>query len=150
MTEIGAIGYIAACVAYIALIALLLTAWAGQKLATFLIAACVVSVFWCVIQATQYSPSDGISPALFTTDMLRCGSWYVFLTYLLSAAGRRRAAVIAANVVWLVCDDAFRLLDGKGHQPCGSITSVAIYELEVANGECSRKVSTRKKGDRPF
>ena len=106
MTEIGAIGYIAACVAYIALIALLLTAWAGQKLATFLIAACVVSVFWCVIQATQYSPSDGISPALFTTDMLRCGSWYVFLTYLLSAAGRRRAAVIAANVVWL----AFLLL----------------------------------------
>jgi hypothetical protein len=43
---------------------------------------------------------------------------------------------LPANVVWLVCDDAFRLLDGKDHRPGGSIASVAIYELEVGNGAC--------------
>ena len=40
---------------------------------------------------------------------------------------------LAANVVWLVCEDAFRMLDGKESCPRGSIMSVAIYELEITN-----------------
>jgi hypothetical protein len=40
---------------------------------------------------------------------------------------------LPANVVWLVCEDAFRMLDGKESCPRGSITSVAIYELEITN-----------------
>ena len=41
---------------------------------------------------------------------------------------------LSAEVVWLVCDDAFRLLAGKDHHSGGSLTSVAVYELEVSNG----------------
>ena len=43
-------------------------------------------------------------------------------------------AHLPADVVWLVCEDVFRLLDGKDHRPGGSITSVAIYELDAGNG----------------
>ena len=41
---------------------------------------------------------------------------------------------LPAELVWFVCEDAFRLLDGKDHRPGGSFTSVALYELELANG----------------
>ena len=40
---------------------------------------------------------------------------------------------LPADVVWLVCDDAFRMLDGKESCPRGSITSVAVYALEMTN-----------------
>ena len=43
---------------------------------------------------------------------------------------------LPANVMWLVCDDVFRLLNGKEHRPGGRITSVALYELEVGGGAC--------------
>jgi hypothetical protein len=43
---------------------------------------------------------------------------------------------LPADVVRLVCDDALRLLDGKNHRAGGSITSVALYELEGGNGAC--------------
>ena len=43
-------------------------------------------------------------------------------------------AHLPADVVWLVCEDAFRLLHGNDHRPCGSLTSVALYELEVGSG----------------
>ena len=38
---------------------------------------------------------------------------------------------LPAELVWFVCEDAFRLLDGKDHCPGGSFTSVALYELEA-------------------
>ena len=44
-----------------------------------------------------------------------------------------RPVHLPANVVWLVCEDAFRMLDGKESRPRGCITSVAIYELEITN-----------------
>lgn len=40
----------------------------------------------------------------------------------------------AEELGWLVCRDVFRLLDGKKHEGRGTITSVAIYELEVCDG----------------
>ena len=43
---------------------------------------------------------------------------------------------LRTDVVWLVCEDAFRQLDGKDHRPGGSITSVALYELEIWNFAC--------------
>jgi len=38
---------------------------------------------------------------------------------------------LPADVVWLVCEDAFRMLEGKDSHPGGAITSVAFYELEA-------------------
>jgi hypothetical protein len=43
---------------------------------------------------------------------------------------------LPADVVWFVCEDVFRLLNGKGGCLGGSLTSVALYELELATGEC--------------
>ena len=40
---------------------------------------------------------------------------------------------LPTEVVWLVCEDAFRLLDGQCRRPTGAFTSVALYELEKAN-----------------
>jgi hypothetical protein len=42
-------------------------------------------------------------------------------------------ARLPADVVWCVCDDAFRMLEGRASHPGGSITSVAFYELEATN-----------------
>lgn len=47
-----------------------------------------------------------------------------------------RPVQLPADVIWLVCDDAYRLIDGKDHRGSGSITSVAFYELDVGNGTC--------------
>ncbi len=41
---------------------------------------------------------------------------------------------LPANVVWLIGEDVLRLLDGKGHRPGESITSVADCHLEVGSG----------------
>jgi hypothetical protein len=40
---------------------------------------------------------------------------------------------LPVEVVWLVCEDAFRLLDGQSHRPTGVFTSVALFELEKTN-----------------
>ncbi len=41
---------------------------------------------------------------------------------------------LPTEVVWLVCEDAFRLLNGETRRPTGVFTSVALYELEIADG----------------
>ena len=41
---------------------------------------------------------------------------------------------LPAEVAWLVCEDAFRLLDGKDSRPRGSIASIAIYKLDDGDG----------------
>ena len=41
---------------------------------------------------------------------------------------------LPTEVVWLVCEDAFRLLAGETRRPTGAFTSVALYELEIADG----------------
>jgi hypothetical protein len=45
-------------------------------------------------------------------------------------------ADLPADVVWLVCENVFRLLDRRDHRPGGSITSVALYQLGVGNCAC--------------
>ena len=45
-----------------------------------------------------------------------------------------QTARLPADVVWCVCDDAFRMLEGEESQPGGSITSVAVYRLAVTHG----------------
>ena len=45
-----------------------------------------------------------------------------------------QAARLPADVVWCVCDDVFRMLEGEDSQPGGSITSVALYRLAENNG----------------
>ena len=42
---------------------------------------------------------------------------------------------LPTQAVWLVCEDAFRLLNGKEHRSRGSFTSGAIYERDMGNGE---------------
>jgi len=42
-----------------------------------------------------------------------------------------RPVHLPADVVWFVCEDAFRLLDGKDQRPGGTITSVALYKREI-------------------
>ena len=46
----------------------------------------------------------------------------------------REPVHLPAELVWFVCEDAFRMLNGKDHCPAGSFTSVALYELETGNG----------------
>ena len=41
----------------------------------------------------------------------------------------------AEELAWIVGEDVFRLLAGKNRRKRGRITSVAIYELEVVDGE---------------
>ena len=41
---------------------------------------------------------------------------------------------LPVEVLWLVCEDAFRLLNGETRRPAGVFTSVALYELVIANG----------------
>jgi hypothetical protein len=43
---------------------------------------------------------------------------------------------LPADVVWLVCEDVFRLLDGKDRCPGGAMTSVALYKLDADSGTC--------------
>lgn len=54
----------------------------------------------------------------------------------------------ADRVAWLVCGDAFGMLGGKPIRNLGTVTSVAIYELEVDDGrlryEHSRSVSFKE------
>lgn len=54
----------------------------------------------------------------------------------------------ADRVAWLVCDDAFGMLGGKPIHNLGTVTSVAIYELEVDDGrfryDHSRSVSFKE------
>ncbi len=38
------------------------------------------------------------------------------------------------NVIWPVCDDAFAQLDGKIDCRTGTITSIALYEIEWESG----------------
>jgi hypothetical protein len=38
------------------------------------------------------------------------------------------------NVIWPVCDDAFAQLKGTIHCQTGTITSIALYELEWKSG----------------
>ena len=45
-----------------------------------------------------------------------------------------QTAHLPADVVWCVCEDAFRILEGEDSQPGGSTTSVALYRLAVTNG----------------
>ena len=39
------------------------------------------------------------------------------------------------RLAWLVCEAVFGMLDGKPNRNLGSVTSVAIYELEVDDGQ---------------
>ena len=41
----------------------------------------------------------------------------------------------AEELAWLVCRDIFLLLDGQKQKGRGTITSVAIYELDVCDGQ---------------
>ena len=58
-----------------------------------------------------------------------------------------RAVHLPADVVWCVCEDAFRLLEGEESQPGGSITSVAFYELET--GEDADRYRFRRSNSLP-
>ena len=44
-----------------------------------------------------------------------------------------RPVHLPANVAWLVCEDAFRMLDGRASCSRGAMTSVAIYDLQMTN-----------------
>ena len=43
---------------------------------------------------------------------------------------------LPADVVWFVCEDVLRLLDGKVGCWGGSLTSVALYELGAGSDAC--------------
>ena len=51
-------------------------------------------------------------------------------------AGLERQKRLPPKVAWLVCEAAFRLLDGKDDIPGGNFTSVAIYQLESDSAPC--------------
>lgn len=40
----------------------------------------------------------------------------------------------ADQLAWPVCDEVFKLLSGRPTKNAGTVTSVAIYELEVDDG----------------
>lgn len=45
-----------------------------------------------------------------------------------------RPTHLPAELLWFVCEDVFRLLDGKDARSNGQITSAALYELELGSG----------------
>ena len=40
----------------------------------------------------------------------------------------------AEELAWMVCEDVYRLLAGRERRNRGTMTSVAIYELDVVDG----------------
>ena len=44
---------------------------------------------------------------------------------------RTQTVHLPRDLVWIVCEDAFRMLEGRDSHPGGSITSVALYALEA-------------------
>ena len=57
----------------------------------------------------------------------------------------------AEELAWLVCRDVFRLFTEQKCKGRGTITSIAIYELEVADGQFQyrfvRAISSRDLAD---
>lgn len=66
-------------------------------------------------------------------------------------ADQRCLEHLPLDVAWLVCDDAFRQLDGKILQKHGCLTSVALYRLDRSTATaCYRyegAISARDFGD---
>lgn len=50
------------------------------------------------------------------------------------ATGFTRVAQLPTDLVWLVCEDAYRTLDGVRGRPCGWMSSFAIYKLVYDRG----------------
>ena len=50
------------------------------------------------------------------------------------ATGFTRVAQLPTDLSWLVCEDAFRLLDGARSRRRGSVSSIAIYGLVFDHG----------------
>ena len=101
MIQFGAFGYLAVAALYLLLVALLLTVWRGQRVGTYLIAACIVSAAWAGLLAVQTGRGPIQPWLLFFVEILRSGMWILFLTHLLGEIGVSRPIRWLANIVWL-------------------------------------------------
>ena len=101
IATIGAIGFAAVGLMFLLLAVLLLTSWRGQRVGSFLIAACLASAVWGGVLALD-AAFVRVSPAgLALIEVLRASSWMVFLVYVASRIGvsrMLRGTAVAAAV----------------------------------------------------
>ncbi len=101
MSVFGTLGYALVGALYAVLTALLLTSWRGRTIGGYLIVACLVSVVWSVVLASQ-TASGTVNPLLlFVVEVLRTGTWITFMARLLAEIGVSRLVRILAHSVWL-------------------------------------------------
>lgn len=137
MSVFGALGYALVGALYAVLTVLLLTSWRGRTIGGYLIVACLVSVVWSVVLASQ-TASGTVNPLLlFVVEVLRTGAWITFMARLLAEIGVSRLVRILVHSVWLgvlvaglYVWAAYAYLGGKGDFgsvliPGGLVTALA-------------------------
>ena len=90
--NISIIGFGLAAFAFLALAALLLTAWRGNKEGGVLVLASLLSMAWLGFSAYQASLGYPTSMLLVVSELLRSVTWLMFLLFVLSKA-RAQSAV---------------------------------------------------------
>jgi putative PEP-CTERM system histidine kinase len=101
MTQFGMLSYAVLGGLYAILCLLLLTSWRGRKLGGYLILACLVSVVWAASLAVEPSRLPQSDLFLFCAEVLRSGSWLMFLSIIASKIGVSRMTVYLANAIWV-------------------------------------------------
>lgn len=101
MNAIGAFGYLLVGALYLFLTLLLLTAWRGRRIATYLILACLISVVWGFTLAFQSAGWNAPPQLLLVIEVLRTGAWIAFVARLIAEIGGNRAIRYLANLIWL-------------------------------------------------
>jgi putative PEP-CTERM system histidine kinase len=93
------IGFASAAVAFIALTAILLTAWRGSKEGGVLVVATVLSLIWAGISTYQSAQGYASSVILVISELLRDVGWLGFLMLVLAKAQSQSAVRSLLRVV---------------------------------------------------
>jgi putative PEP-CTERM system histidine kinase len=100
MIEFGAFSYITASVFYAILFILLVTSWRGRLIGVCLVAACIISMFWGAVLASQIMGNSVPYIAVFLAEVLRGGAWLTFLVVLALRIGVNRYVCYLSLFVW--------------------------------------------------
>ena len=97
---IGAISYGLAATAFLVLTLLLASSWRGRSKGVLLMIAAFTSMIWAARLAYEFAINNVGSPGWGTLEILRDGTWFIFLGSLISAI-RAKGDVAASALKWL-------------------------------------------------
>ncbi len=124
MLAFGSSSFAVLGVLYALLTVLLLTSWRGRRIGVYLITACVTSVLWSGLQALELAGRDIPRELQFVVEVLRAGTWILFL----SQAGLSRIVRYIANGTWLavLVAGGWVIASNKLLGTAGSLEAVAL------------------------